>query len=289
MRKVFVYWHDWSALSPCTAYCLASIERAVSNTADCELVRMDNATGLDELLYAGLHSGATILHNRWYPLFSDLLRFALLDRYGGMWVDLSTLIWSDDLGWVWDGESARACHNPRLYPLDPLLGIESYWLVAPAGHPFVRAVLDEFRREQHRYTTRLGRLIYACADPTVVSWELQAEYHTVYFAMHRVLARDRSLLRSIRTEDTMGPRGMLHYMNPYILPVLDWTLPSLQWRLQGVQRSIDDVETRPPARMTKLTRDGRACLSFPRTVTRPRSPRRYNCRSTVARTERLPA
>lgn len=263
MRKVFVYWHDWSALSPCVAYCLASIERAVSNTTDCEVVRMDNATGLVELIYAGIHSGETILQHGWYPLFSDLLRFALLDRYGGMWLDVSTIVWSDDLDWAWSEGCARVCYNPRLYPLDPLLGVESYWLVAPAGHPFVRAVLSELRRAQHTYTTRLGRWMYACTDPTALSGELDVRYHTIYFAIHRVLTQDRSLLCSLHMDDAMGQGGMLHYMYPYILPVLDWAYTSVWFRLQGVQRHLTDG-TQPQARMTKLTRDGRACLSFPR-------------------------
>jgi hypothetical protein len=151
--------------------------------------------------------------------------------------------------------------QPTTLPARPAAGHRELLAGSPGEAP--RAVLDEFRQEQNSYTTRLGRLIYAHTAPTVVSWELNAEYHTVYFAMHRVLGRDRSLLRSIRAEDATGPGGMLHYMNPCILPVVDWTRPSLQWRLQCVQRSISDTETRPQARMTKLTRDGRSCLSFP--------------------------
>jgi hypothetical protein len=266
--RVFVYWHNWDVLDPSIVYCLASIERAVANTVatgvDCELVRMDSDTGLAELLHAGIHIGKSLLRDSEYALFSDLLRFALLDRYGGIWLDISTIVWSDTLDWMWATDGASASYNPRLYPHDPLLGIENSWLVAPAGQPFIRAVLDELRIAQHNFTTHVGRMLYwTRTGPIPGCLELHPVYHTIYFCMHRVLSNDRSLLHSIQLQCATDQKGALHYMSLYMFPVIDWSYYSVWCRLQGVQRHIEDG-TRPCAHTTKLTRVGREVLTFPR-------------------------
>lgn len=79
---------------------------------------------------------------------SDWIRLELLQRYGGIWLDASTIL-TESLDWVLDRQVESQADFVGYYleqytadPLSPV--IESWFMAAPPGSPFIQDVRAEF-------------------------------------------------------------------------------------------------------------------------------------------------
>ena len=64
---------------------------------------------------------------------SDLIRFYLLERYGGIWVDCSTFM-TAPLDWLPEG---FFCYNARRFSKNGHVCLENFFIKSPKGHPFI--------------------------------------------------------------------------------------------------------------------------------------------------------
>lgn len=127
---------------------------------------------------------------------SDWLRLALLYRYGGIWVDASTIL-TAPLDWALQGQASHACDMVGFYlqrfttqPHCPV--VENWFMAAPPGTAFMAAVLDEFTTQviaqgSTRYVAHLKALgIYE----SVVQQIDSPEYLSMHLCIQRVLQRE---------------------------------------------------------------------------------------------------
>lgn len=185
--KVWTFWAG--APSPTISCCLDSIQRACDQSkAPFEHVHLDLAKA--KRLLPGVHRHPCFCETSsdTVALTSDIVRFHLLETYGGVWIDASILLLAP-LDTVIDTSRSnvfQALHNPDNCPEGsshrfPV--IETSMMYSPRRHPLIRAWLSSLN-------------LKGCCNPSVRaarSRSLQSSsslrnllpcYHFVYFALY---------------------------------------------------------------------------------------------------------
>jgi len=141
---------------------------------------------------------------------SDWIRLALLERYGGIWLD-SSIILTTSLDWMLHRQQATAAEYVGFY-LDryavagsrPL--VDSWCMAAPVGSPFIRDWLALFRAEVIDGETEdyLDALRAGGRFDAVVQKLGSPSYHTVHVCAQDLLERHPSSYRLLllRAEDS---------------------------------------------------------------------------------------
>ena len=129
---------------------------------------------------------------------SDWIRLELLYRYGGIWLDASTVL-TESLDWILDrqihSQSEFVGYYIGAYSTDLACPVvESWFMAAPAGSPFIRDVREEFScevvtRTGHAYIEHLQKIgIYDKVRQKID----MPEYLSIHLAMQVVLRKGRS-------------------------------------------------------------------------------------------------
>jgi len=93
---------------------------------------------------------------------SDLIRFYLLERYGGIWVDCSTFM-TAPLDWLPEG---FFCYNARRFSKNGHECLENFFIKSPKAHPFItrwrrqteKDFADpEFKANNSKYRAMIGK------------------------------------------------------------------------------------------------------------------------------------
>ena len=66
---------------------------------------------------------------------ADLIRFYLLERYGGIWIDGSVFMNAPLRDWLPDG---FFCFNARRFSKGDVVTLENFFIKSPRAHPFLR-------------------------------------------------------------------------------------------------------------------------------------------------------
>ena len=193
---VWIYWHTEVVDSPITRFCIEEIKR--------------------------LNPGFTVrvLHERnlkeWLPDFpqikkelplaniSDLIRFMLLEHYGGFYLDASVLL-TESLDWLVslqqkDKSEAVAYYTEVNTTKEQYPTIETWCLGAVPHSPFIQAWLSEYRNcilsddPDHYYDGNM--------ELTQEESVLGSKYYKSYFACQLVVRRSSAYrLSLVRADD----------------------------------------------------------------------------------------
>lgn len=74
---------------------------------------------------------------------SDLIRFYLLDKYGGVWIDASVFC-NQPLDWLPDG---FFCYKADRFSKDGVTCLENFFIKSPKGYPFLKSWMEQTIRE----------------------------------------------------------------------------------------------------------------------------------------------
>lgn len=128
---------------------------------------------------------------------SDWIRLELLYRYGGIWLDASTVL-TESLDWILNrqvqSQSEFVGYYIGAYSTDPACPVvESWFMAAPVGSAFIRDVREEFSTE---VVTRTGRAYIEHLQQTGVYDKVKQkidmpEYLSIHLAMQVVLRSER--------------------------------------------------------------------------------------------------
>lgn len=281
-RSIFVYWHDWSELAtnPCLAYCIHSLRQ---NRGRAEIVFLDKLRADTELQEAGFSSECILRMP--VAFFSDVLRVAVLERYGGLWIDATTILWQN-VDWAWQilatdrrrdflvfrtRSNELKCDHPFLE--------SSFLCVAKKHHPLLIFMLAEIRELDP--SNSMSRLLYplkCLITGTRLHVNTRWYYHTFYHIFTKVLQTHPQLWESLIQLESNDPTGLYHYLSASYstIPGVIWTLPALALETRSVQHLINECHHNrlmnrswtTEHRLTKLTSTVRGLLYFP-AVPRP--------------------
>lgn len=204
-RTIWSYWHD-DAIPPVVAQCMANWQRLNPGYQ----VHMVSASTLRRHLSdvpAGLQRLAA-------PKQSDWIRLALLARHGGVWLDASIFL-TRSLDWVNALHRTQGGHFVGYY-LDryadgsPFPVIDSWFLAAPPGSPFIVDWLELFQREAVEGDTEHYLLqLQGAGKLTAYAQRIGSpSYHTVHVCAQQLLREQgaRYALTLLRAED--GPYAL---------------------------------------------------------------------------------
>lgn len=128
---------------------------------------------------------------------SDWIRLELLYRYGGVWLDASTIL-TESLDWILDrqihSQSEFVGYYIDAYSTDAACPVvESWFMAAPAGSPFIRDVREEFSCE---VVTRTGLAYIEHLQKAGIYNKVRQnidmpEYLSIHLAMQVVLRKGR--------------------------------------------------------------------------------------------------
>ncbi|EIG24405.1 glycosyltransferase family 32 protein [Haemophilus paraphrohaemolyticus] len=81
---------------------------------------------------------------------SDFIRFSLLKKYGGIWIDAS-VFFTQNLDWIFskmneEGADIFLCYSDECTIRNDFPVIDSWFIIAPAEHPFIIDWLEEFKK-----------------------------------------------------------------------------------------------------------------------------------------------
>lgn len=133
-KIIWMYWHDGEAAAPSLArYCISSWR---IHNPDWEVRVLDSSTTSDYVDIDYLPAGTRL------QLVADALRLELLDRYGGVWADVSCLCTGPLDDWLVDrlGRGFFAFERPG--PDRPL---SNWFLASQPGNPLVASWVEMSR------------------------------------------------------------------------------------------------------------------------------------------------
>lgn len=81
---------------------------------------------------------------------SDFIRFSLLKKYGGIWIDAS-VFFTQNLDWIFskmneEGADIFLCYSDECTIRNDFPVIDSWFIIAPPEHPFIIDWLEEFKK-----------------------------------------------------------------------------------------------------------------------------------------------
>lgn len=204
-RIIWSYWHD-DAMPPVVARCVTNWKRFNPDYQ----VHMVSASTLGQYLDEvpeGLHRLAA-------PKQSDWIRLALLAHHGGIWLDASIFL-TQSLDWVNALQRRKNAHFVGYY-LDryadgsPFPVIDSWFLAAPAGSPFIGDWLKLFQREAvEGDTEQYLDTLRGSGKLTLYAQRIGSpSYHTVHVCAQQLLREQTQpyALVLLRAED--GPYAL---------------------------------------------------------------------------------
>ena len=183
---VFMYWHS-DDLPPTVRLCLQNWRYFTRKSVHNFEVVLVTHTNVAELIDAR-HPCISEAHE--YPaLKSDFIRLALLQKYGGVYMDASVIL-TEPLDWIiGDGTGHnyfQAFVNQRNMNISCQVPIvENSFLAAPPNHPLISAWLDELKTLRH--CTADTMRTYVADIP--IQKHLLPLYHLAYHALTKVLLK----------------------------------------------------------------------------------------------------
>jgi hypothetical protein len=216
-RIIWTYWNDPEKQPQIVAHCIELIK--ILNPGYDVRVLSDadvQAYGIDTLRHARGNPTRT----------SDFLRFEVLSRHGGIWLDSSTLL-TRSLEWVHAYNKPFVAYYADFFttlPGTPI--IESWFLACAKDCPFIRKVRDEFLRineyedvaQYVEHVTRSGVDIQNLSTPTYLTCHVSMQVVLQTQMMPRDIARDMQLISAVRDGSREGPFWYLieHDWNPAV-------------------------------------------------------------------------
>ena len=183
---VFMYWHS-DDLPPTVRLCLQNWRYFTRKSVHNFEVVLVTHTNVAELIDAR-HPCISEAHE--YPAMkSDFIRLALLQKYGGVYMDASVIL-TEPLDWIiGDGTGHnyfQAFVNQRNMNISCQVPVvETSFLAAPPNHPLISAWFKEL--QTLRYCTGDTMSTYVAEIP--LQKNLDGHYHIAYHALTKVLIK----------------------------------------------------------------------------------------------------
>ena len=137
-KTVWTYWH--SPIPPAIVRRCIKNWRVVGGCDDVRVLNMFNAYKYVPLAQMSKFNALTKNEaNK-----SDLIRFYLLERYGGTWIDGSVFMTTKLDSWL--PENKFFCFNARRFSKNGRVCLENFFIRSPKGHPF----LTRWRRQTEK-------------------------------------------------------------------------------------------------------------------------------------------
>jgi len=134
---VWTYWH-----SPMPPTIVRRCIRNWRNVGGVKDIRVLNAFTVHKYISWGtLSHFSSITSSEAHK--SDLIRFHLLDTYGGVWIDASVFC-VRPLDWLPDG---FFCFRADRFSKQGLVCLENFFIKSPKGHPFLKQWMDQTIKE----------------------------------------------------------------------------------------------------------------------------------------------
>lgn len=172
-KYVWVYWmQGYEGMPETVRMCLESIKRHVGQDVEVVVLSQDNLWDwieVPEHIWQKVLKGKISLTH-----FSDVVRFELLYRYGGLWIDSTVLVSSDIPDKYFDmplytvkleeSSATEATLLPQTYsPIDFYGRVTSFLIGGNAGNPLFGFVLEMFYKYWEKYDRVLeGHPINIC-------------------------------------------------------------------------------------------------------------------------------
>lgn len=137
-QTVWTYWH--SPIPP------KIVRRCIQNwrvVGKCKDVRVLNMFNVHKYVPMAQMSKFNALTNN-EANKSDLIRFYLLETYGGTWIDGSVFMTTALNDWL--PEDKFFCYNARRFSKNEYVCLENFFIRSPKGHPF----LTKWRRQTEK-------------------------------------------------------------------------------------------------------------------------------------------
>lgn len=204
-RKIFMYWHN-SNYPYIIQY---NIDRIKELHPDYDIVILNNDTYKKYVNLENFNLNDKLLNTPAY--FSDILRFLLLEKYGGIWIDASLLIWKK-IDNIINHENTLFLvrnYNNDNYTNKILecKGYESWLIAAMPRHPFITKMKDTIIR-LNTYKKIKHFLSKKCFAKQK---NVKHEYHLIYHIISYVECNYSETLQNCQEYDSK-----LLYLNHYI-------------------------------------------------------------------------
>lgn len=172
-KIIWCYWHE-KELPPLLAFCVSTWHKW-NPDHEVNILCNDDAKRFGILSYKHANNPTRI---------SDFIRLHVLEQYGGIWVDISTVM-NAPLSWVHEKHG----QNPQTEIIGFYLGgwtsdndspfNEGWFIAAPKNSRFVRLWNNEFKR-----SNTFATMDDYIANVTTAGVKLEKHYHNDYYTMN---------------------------------------------------------------------------------------------------------
>ena len=202
---IFCFWHDTNYPNSIKKCINSFYENKLNDDYDIVILNMDNFHNYININdYYDFEKG--YLTN---TKFSDYLRFDLLSKYGGIWIDISTMI-LDNFDWL-----KKYNHSVLMNNIINMNGgelcIESWFISCQQNNKLIKMIRDELFKLKSKY--EMNKFIEKINKNIRIPYNLSYDYHIVYLVMSYVIQTNRSLLNDFTILNAQDGYGFTHIKN----------------------------------------------------------------------------
>lgn len=178
-KVIFTYWHDVDNIPNSVKICIDSWKRYLPKYK----IHIINRNTIKDYLEEDI---LNLRHSTQNQRISDFLRLALLNKYGGIWMDASILLYRN-LDWLHGFQVQEKCEFIG-YVLDtPVPNIESWFLACVPGSIFIKDWKEMlFKSNEYKELKDYTKFVSKTTDLSNLP---DTEYLTVYVASQYLLQK----------------------------------------------------------------------------------------------------
>jgi len=142
--------------------------------------------------------------------FTDYLRFDLIYKYGGIWMDISMIVLKD-FDWV-EKLNFNIIFNNTINQKDGEICMESWFISSKKNNPLMKLIRDDIfsikvREDQNKYIEDTFK------DNIVIPNNICTNYHIIYLIMARNIQKNKNLLNDFTVIDCNNGYGFSHIVD----------------------------------------------------------------------------
>ena len=193
-KIIYLYWNDWKT---CPEIVYINIQIIKKNNPDYLLILVDN-TNVNKLIdLSNLNLNDKNLFTP--PRFSDYVRIALIEKYGGVYVDASLIIWKK-LNLI-IGKNDKCIFFENKYNRNKNnLALESWFIAAEPNNEFIKEIKNELFSINNYKNLKL--YIKKMKEEKIkFQKNTKLEYHIIYQIFNKVLQQNSKYKNNIKLID----------------------------------------------------------------------------------------
>ena len=142
--------------------------------------------------------------------FTDYLRFDLINKYGGIWMDISIIVLKD-LNWI-EQFNYNVIFNNTINMKDGEICMESWFFSAKKGNPLIKLIRDDIfsikvKNDEDKYIEDTIK------DNIIIPNNICYHYHLIYLIMSRNIQKNKNLLNDFKVIDCNNGYGFSHIVD----------------------------------------------------------------------------